>query len=134
MSRYFEQHREVIRQENKKRAEEDAKRAMLRPSEFDMARLPVRSAAPKEYATWCRGYLERGGRVTHHYDYNMPDSFKVALGSFDLPHACGALSIHVIVTDGISVKQNGHCGVFNMDGFIAHGGWVPMYNDVAGLI
>lgn len=134
MSSYLDQHREVIRQKNIKRAEEDAKRAMRRPCESDMARLPVRSATPEQYAAWVRGYLGVGGEITHHYDYDMPDSFKLALASFDLPNACGALSIEVIVPAGILVKQNGHCNVFNMGDFTARGGWVPMYDDVARLI
>lgn len=100
-----------------------------------MNTLPVRPADPSEYAEWCRGYLKKGGEITHHYGYDMPSYVKMALRSFDLPHnAYGAHSIGVIVPDGLDVSIGGHCSLFYMDCYRALGHYVPMYNDVAALL
>lgn len=135
MNSYLEQHVAIIEEQEKdfrrRLAETESIRLLM---QSEMERLPIMRATPNDYVAWLRGYLEAGGTPTHHYDYNMPESFMMATMSFELPAAYGAQSIQVIVPEGLTVRQNGHCTVYNMADFTSCGRWVPMYNDVARLL
>lgn len=91
----------------------------------------LRDATPREYARWLVGFLERGGEITHYYDYKMPWTFYIAIRDFSLPPFYGSLSVSVIVPAHITVEygDTGHNNLFLMDGFHHGGGWVPVYSD-----
>jgi hypothetical protein len=132
---FFTEHMRVIERERKQSEERWRKFYMQEPTQEFMRSLPMRNAKPKEYAMWLCGYITNGGRITHNYEYDIPDSFMVALQEFELPRACGALSRNVICPSGITIRANGHCNVYMMDEFKYDGhGWVPLYNDVAKIL
>lgn len=130
---YLSEHLSIIAKEKAERERRRQEALYQYPSKYAMRLLPVRDAEFVDYLEWMVGFLATGGKPTHHYDYNMPSSFKVALTSFALPHACGALSIEVIVPYPMTVTPGGHCHIFRMDGF-THSGFVPMYNDIARML
>jgi len=97
--------------------------------------LPVVLATTELYAFWMRGFLAKGGKPTHHYDYDMPDNFVLAKRSFECPEFYGADSIKIIVPKGLFVQPKGSCSAFYLDGLMASStSYVPMYNDIAMMV
>ncbi len=96
----------------------------------------ARQATVKEYADWLREYLKRGGRITHPYDYAMPqEEFLVAQGSFTiLEGTCGSRAFNVIVPPGLEVKRQGHDHCKIMDADYSALRIVPSYPDVETLL
>lgn len=93
----------------------------------------VRDASPSDYQVWMDGFLKKGGKVTHRYDYKMPKEFKVATSDFDLPAWYGAMAVSVIVPAGINVryKNLGHNNIYKMSDFSSDGhGWIPAYRNI----
>jgi hypothetical protein len=98
-----------------------------------------RPATAADYATWLRGYLKRGGAITHEYPYPMSRADVVVLtrSGLDLPSLYGARALEVIVPAGLTLSTpatfHGRCGhstVYLMDGFAIVGNFVPTYPDV----
>jgi len=61
----------------------------------------LRPATVANYKKWLAEFLERGGNITHCYDYPMPNDFFVAIADFNLGDFCGSMAIQVIVPKGI---------------------------------
>lgn len=102
---------------------------------FDPVALKLaRHAGAREYANWLRGFLEKGGKITHKYDYPFSSKdFFVALESFAIPNGvCGTLSFDVIALLGIKVTHKGHdhCNVYPLD-YKDTSDLVPLYSDIA---
>lgn len=93
----------------------------------------LRRATALDYSRWLRGYLERGGQITHAYDYPTPTDFYVAEHAFALPALYGSLAATIIVPIGVTVDvlDRGHSSLYWMDGFDfdALFGKVPAYSD-----
>jgi hypothetical protein len=93
----------------------------------------LRPAEVGEYESWLKGYMDRGGKPSHFYDYPTPtDRLYVASRDFTIKPLYGSMSIRVIVPKHITVTGNpGHSSVYLMEGFTmlnAHP-WVPCYSD-----
>ena len=93
----------------------------------------LRPAPFKDYHRWLIGYVERGGKPTHYYDYDTPsgETF-IAFADFDLGDGLyGASSINIIIPEGIRFigGNQGHCNLYYMDGFRHSGHFVPVYKD-----
>jgi hypothetical protein len=97
----------------------------------------LRPASTKDYASWLIAFLEKGGAVTHFYDYPMARAdFWVATEDFPLGPFFGADSISVIVPDGKRYMDDGtglgHCDLF-FEHQHRHTGSVPAYSDTVEL-
>lgn len=92
----------------------------------------LRRAKPKDYRDWLEGWVEEEGAITHHYDYNLPSKFYVALSDVEIPPYTGSASIEVIVPEGVEVTYEtlGHNNIYYMKGFDQAGGWVPTYDNI----
>lgn len=97
----------------------------------------LRRAFPNEYEAWLDGHVQRGGHVSHSYDYRMPDSFYVVASSLveiDRP-LYGSLAVNVICPEGREIRfpnGYGHCSVYTMEDYQVRGHrWTPTYLDVA---
>lgn len=91
----------------------------------------LRKAAPQDYIAWLTGFIEKGGKPTHYYDYKMP-AFYVAQSNVTTFPLCGFASVNVIVPAHLAVDQNngiGHCNFYLMKDFNCIGGWIPIYTD-----
>jgi hypothetical protein len=137
----FEQARRARELENKKRnlyeAELIEREVLAKSREDAISELKkkgyFRPARPDEYEAWLRGYIESGGKITHAYQYPMPNNFHVANLDFELPSLCGASAIELIVPCGVTISgiDIGHCNLYKMDGFKYRGfGWFPIYTNV----
>jgi len=94
----------------------------------------LRKASPKNYKAWLDDFLHKGGGITHVYDYDMPDHFYVAIGSFEMTPLYGSSAVHVIVPEGLEVTGNdiGHNELYFFSfakNSTACCRWVPMYNN-----
>ena len=104
----------------------------------------LRKARPRDYKEWLEGFLAKGGKPTHWYDYPItnrgvylsggqaPATWFVAKKDFATLPLCGSMAIHVIVPTGIQVDKTaglGHCNLYYMDGFGYDGHWVPVFTD-----
>lgn len=103
-----------------------------------------RPATAADYAAWLAGYLRRGGRVTHPYDYNLPGDWVVLERPASVPSLYGADALHVIVPAEVRFTPThvprtfhgccGHSGFYFMDGFAAVSLIVPSYRDVEAAL
>lgn len=96
-------------------------------------------ATPIQYARWLQGYLAKGGRITHKYDFDFPtDGFFIAKQDCEAPSLYGVHAINIIVPEGITVKadysQIGHCKIYYMKDFSYKGGVVGMYPDIEKIV
>lgn len=93
------------------------------------------SAKVSHYEAWLTGYLKQGGKISHVYNYPMPDEFLVVRKSDNVKISAlyGASAKSIIVPWGVSCEceENiGHNNVYFMDGFKVKGNWVPCYSDM----
>lgn len=101
--------------------------------ELQLVTQSLRPATVADYAAWVKIYLDRGGKFTHYYDYDMPEMW-VATGDVAIGNLFGSDALTIIVPDGLKVTAGGHCELFFMDGFTTSKRWVPSYNDLDALI
>ncbi len=95
----------------------------------------LRPATVGDYLCWLKGFLARGGKPTHYYDYSMPSRVYVATKSLDIYPLFGAAAIEIIVPEGIEVRgEPGHSALFEMKDFKAPGGWVPVWADILSVL
>lgn len=95
----------------------------------------LRQARVKDYKDWLAGFLEKGNKPTHCYDYPMErglDEWKIALVDFQIVPLFGTDSLQIIVPKGIKFLGGklGHTNLYFMDGFSCLGGWIPIYSDI----
>jgi len=95
----------------------------------------LRQARIEDYRNWLAGFLEKGGKPTHCYDYPMErglDEWKVALNDFQIVPLFGTESLNIIVPDEIKFLggEPGHNNLYFMDSFSCFGVWVPVYSDI----
>lgn len=94
----------------------------------------TRSADVKDYRLWLEGFVAGGGKVTHVYDYDIPDDFIILEKSVEIPTLYGSASIQVIVPHGINPTiENGNLGhntIYYIDGFKVEGSWIPVYKNI----
>ena|SRR3989344_345505 len=110
--------------------------AVLRTQEALEGR--VRQATREDYQEWLRGFLQKGGEITHVYEYPMSEvlnSWLVAVQDFTLFPLHGARSLQIIVPEGIKFlgdeSELGHSAIYFMEGFRkSQGAIVPIYNDI----
>ena len=83
-------------------------------------------ARPIDYTNWLRGNKYK---ITHVYNYNIPNNFYVAYTDMTVVALHGANSINIIVPENVSVsiKSLGHINVYYMKDFKNIGGWIPVY-------
>jgi hypothetical protein len=113
-----------------KRQEEESNN--LRSYFLASIRPNLRSANPKDYTDWLKGFIDNGGKPTHYYNYDMPRDFYVPKMGLVIPSGhCGSLSFQVIVPIGMTVTHKGfnHCNIYLMDGFEAVDSWIPVYKN-----
>jgi len=119
-----------------RREQERTTRNYSRKSGYGLAVSPLFTAAiVVDYIKWMKGYLEKGGKPTHHHDSNMPwgrGGFLVAKCDFELDGECGANACNIIVPEGVKFLGGdmGHCNLYFMEDFSVKGGCVPTYNDM----
>jgi hypothetical protein len=95
-----------------------------------------RRATAADYKAWLDGWVAGGGAPSHSYDYDLPGNWWVLESPADLPPMCGALSVKVIVPEGVGIfVERGvtHNAVFFMGGGVAgdqDSVWVPTYRNV----
>lgn len=81
----------------------------------------LRQARAQDYSLWIAGYLAGGGKITHAYDrpFSRADDWFVAFRDFTLMPLYGALSVNIIVPEGITVvcPDPGHSKLYFLDGF-----------------
>ena len=95
----------------------------------------LRQAKVKDYKNWLAGFLEKGGKPTHCYDYPLEggmEDWKTACSDFRIIPLFGADSLNIIVPKGIEFLggELGHNNLYFMDGFSCLDGWVPIYSDI----
>lgn len=93
----------------------------------------LKPATAEDYTRWLRGYMERGGSITHCYDYDLlPDEFYVAQSDFALIPLYGVDAVHIIVPHGVRFLggELGHCTLYFEDEVKGHR-WVPLYNNIS---
>ena len=96
-------------------------------------------ATALEYLAWLLGYLSKGGRVTHEYDYEFPEHRWVVLCErpAKVPQLYGARARCVVVPRRLDfapddVGDAGHSKFFFMDGYqVSNDRFIPSYG---GLI
>ena len=89
-----------------------------------------RKANVSDYENWLNGYLEKPDtKITHIYDYSLPDYFYVAIRNFDLPSMFGAGLVCIIVPIGINVTFDcdSDNNLYFMDGFKVSSNFVPFF-------
>ncbi len=104
----------------------------------------IRPATVRDYQSWLRGFVARGGKPTHSYDYDWrPYNAYVATSDFKIPdvdrkYLSGASALEIIVPKGIHFNGGplGHSTLFFEEGYKAvqeSGGdsfWVPTYRNL----
>jgi hypothetical protein len=96
----------------------------------------LKRATAADYALWLKGYLERGGKVTHTRDYDFNWSWYIATEDFIIPdRCCGVDRFNIIVPDGVNVTHAGfdHCDVYYMD-YRKDPSTVPLFTDVYKML
>lgn len=98
-------------------------------------------AAKEQYAAWLRGYIKRGGKPTHFYDYPFSRAgfrFASSLLTVDSDYEFGARSRMIVVASGVRTERTrptgpfggwGHTKVFFMHGYRTNSNVVPVYSD-----
>ena len=98
-------------------------------------------AAVDQYAAWLQGYVKRGGRPTHFYDYPFSQAdFRYAASTVtvDSDYEYGSSSRHIIVANGVRTERTKPAGPFGgwahtkcyfMHGYRTSGSIVPVYSD-----
>ncbi len=91
----------------------------------------MRPARVRDYDAWLDGFMAKGGKITHKYNYKMPDDFYVALQDTHMIPLYGAQSISIIVPVGIEITgELGHVDLFYMGNFKPEPShFVPVYID-----
>ena len=102
----------------------------------ELLRWKVRQAKVWDYKEWLAGYLEKGKKPTHYYNYPMKrslDEWRVALHDFEIVPLFGANALCIIVAKGVKCKggELGHSHLYFMDDFSQVGDFVPVYSDIA---
>lgn len=117
--------------EYKKEIDRIIEECNLKERQFDDSIRPsLNPATYREYMAWIEGYIERGGKLTHYYDYSMPSDFYIAISNFTIIPLYGAMSVNIIIPRGITVNNKtdiGHSNLYFMDGYINIGGCIPFY-------
>jgi len=95
----------------------------------------LRQARVEDYKNWLAGFLEKGSKPTHCYEYPMErglDEWKVAFNDFQISPLFGTESLQIIIPSGIKFLggELGHNNLYFMDGFSHIGGWAPVYSDI----
>jgi len=98
-----------------------------------------RPATVSDYKEWLDGFVLRGGRPTHYYDYCFNGwNFIVVLGKEKIwiPDLCGSNSRNIILQAHTKCRHEniGHNNVYFMADFSQIGGWVPVYKDMIGFL
>ena len=92
-------------------------------------------ATKEQYINWLVGFLEKGGKITHNYDYpfsKWETRFFITNGSLSLPPLTGSNSINLIVREEDEVeiiKGSSHNNIFYMKDY-AKLGHVPCFSDI----
>lgn len=88
----------------------------------------------EHYKKWLKGYLYKGGEITHYYDYEMhTDKLYIISYDTEIPALYGAMSLMLIVEEGVLVAFPdglGHNNVYYMDSHEVKGSWVPTYTNI----
>lgn len=94
-----------------------------------------------QYLLWLDGFIKKGGRPSHYYDYPFANArLTYALGDVmvDSGAEYGAFSRHIIVPCGLDARCTnpsasfngwGHTDLFFMDGYRTNSLEVPVYSD-----
>ncbi len=95
----------------------------------------LETATLLQYVGFLCKHLEKGGKISHTYDYPFGRSYiKMATQSASIPKGCGANAINVIVPDGMEIQRVGDCdhgNSYNMAEGSVSGAWTPIYPDIA---
>lgn len=99
-------------------------------------------ASAKDYAKWLKGYLEKGGNISHYYMYGLPTKdFLKATSDFIITPLYGASSLNVIVPENIEVIVDpdliGHNSIYFMKEFRTApegASFVPCHSDIEKLL
>lgn len=86
-----------------------------------------------DYMKWLEGYLERGGKITHVYNYPFSTQRWYLAKQYMKPMSFyGAKSFNIIIPKGIHLERDGwgHCDLFFMDDFSVVGGVVSVFQDI----
>jgi len=99
----------------------------------NLLRGKMRLASKNDYLLWLSGFLERGGIITHVYDYPLDlRDWKVIEFDFKISPLYGSQSLNLIVKK--SVKFNGgdpgHSNLYFMDDYSMIGTLIPIYSDI----
>lgn len=92
----------------------------------------VRPATVEDYEKWLKGYLLRGGKISHWYDYEFTGyDWFVAEKDLVLEPLYGANLVWLIVPESIEVQgadNFGHSGIFYMKNFSSTSpDWAPYF-------
>lgn len=95
----------------------------------------IHPATTEDYKRWLRGFLAKGGKISHVYDYPMSQTISewfVAFKDFEISPLYGASSVYIIVQSGVRFLGGnlGHSGLYFMDEYTQNGGFVPIYSDL----
>lgn len=94
------------------------------------------NATPVDYNKWITGYIKRGGKPSHAYDYPAGNHLMIATYDIQLMPLYGSSSLNIIVPEGITIKTPeglGHSNLYFMAGFHCRGGFVPVFSDTREL-
>jgi len=83
-------------------------------------------ARPEEYFHWLKNTNER---ITHVYNYDMPNNFYVIYKDAEINALYEGNSLVLLVPDGVNVtiKKLGHNKIFYFKDFTSVGDWIPIY-------
>ena len=122
---------------------EDDRRAMRELADKHRATRPdtTEPATIGQYAAWLEGYVRRGGKVTHVYDYPWSRArFRYASSplTIDSDYEYGACSRSIVVAAGVTAGRTrpsggfggwAHTNLYFMHGCRTNADWVPVYSD-----
>jgi len=91
----------------------------------------------KDYIEWLTGYIEKGGYITHYYDYPMGNKIYIARQDCQMVPMFGSSSIMLVVPKEINIIPVpeepfggwGHNNIYFIKDFKHIGSFVPAYSD-----
>lgn len=101
----------------------------------------TQAATVDQYAAWLRGYVKRGGKPTHFYDYPFSRArFRYASSplTVDSDYEYGARGRSIVIASGVLTERTNPAGAFGgwahshlyfMHGYRLNDRFVPVYSD-----
>jgi len=116
----------------------DLKNIKIEESKIDQMRKALAKADVTAYRLWLEGYLKKGGKITHYYDYpfSRNDDWYIAIQDVTI-YPIGRFNI--IVSQGVKIhfpegytwrRYDGAINFYYIDNYETNSTWIPTYSDI----